>query len=230
MKRDFGRHLYGAAALVYAGIVLHWHSYDGLLLYLIVGVALVGGITIQFRRTAQFGAIVLAVLYFCLSLKQLPGIIKAPGVYNSWGNFFEQFSLCTGALMVYGGRAAQIGRVLFGVCVISFTLEQAFYLKVTADFVPAWVPPGQMFWAIATTLFFALAAIAILSRRQELLAARLLTAMLAVFGLMIWVPAVIKDPSHVNWSENFVNWAITGVAWILADYLAAQPTSLSTRR
>lgn len=113
-----------------------------------------------------------------------------------------------------------IGRILFGICVVSFTLEQAFCLHETADFVPKWMPLGQMFWAIATTVFFALAAIAILSGRQALLASRLLTVMIMGFGFLIWFPALFADPhSHVNWSENFVNLAVAGAAWILADYL-----------
>jgi len=56
-------------------------------------------------------------------------------------------------------RSAQIGYYSFAICIVSFALEQLFYLSETASLVPKWIPPGQMFWAMATTAAFALAAI-----------------------------------------------------------------------
>jgi hypothetical protein len=50
--------------------------------------------------------------------------------------------------------------------VVSFTLEQLAYLSGTAEFVPKWMPPGQMFWAVVTTIAFTLAAVALLSGRS----------------------------------------------------------------
>lgn len=244
MTRDFGRHAYGAAAIVFGALTLYWHDvktwqllqalgnipYRESVIYVAAAAALAGGVAIQWRRTAQLGAVVLGALYLVFAVFWIPRIVWAPLIYNSWGNFFEQFSIFTGALIAYASlasgrspwapRAAGIGRTLFGICVVSFALEQAFYLRATADLVPKWVPPGQMFWAITTTIAFALAAIAILSGRQALLASRFLTAMLLLFGLLVWLPAFFADPrSHFNWSESAETLAIAGVAWILADYL-----------
>ena len=155
-------------------------------------------------------------------------IVAAPKIYNSWGNFFEQFSLLTGAAIVYARLSSawspetvdRIGRILLGVCAASFTLEQAMYLDATAKLVPKWVPPRQMFWAITTTVLFALAAVALLTNRMALLASRLLTMMVVSFGLLVWVPLVLSDPhNHTNWSENAETFAIAGAAWILADLL-----------
>ena len=56
---------------------------------------------------------------------------------------------------------------LFGICVASFTLEQAFYLGNTASLVPKWLPPNQMFWAEATTVAFALAAVGLLTNDRR---------------------------------------------------------------
>jgi hypothetical protein len=77
-----------------------------------------------------------------------------------------------------------------------------------------------MFWAVATTISFALAAVALLTNRIALLAARLLTMMVVSFGLLVWVPLVVSDPhNHADWSENAETFAIAGAAWILADLL-----------
>jgi uncharacterized membrane protein YphA (DoxX/SURF4 family) len=87
-----------------------------------------------------------------------------------------------------------------------------------------------MFWAIVTTIAFAFAAIALLSGRSALLAARSTTAMLIGFGLLVWLPAPFADPHKmINWAGNAQNLAITGAAWIVADFLSQErSTSLAT--
>jgi len=63
----------------------------------------------------------------------VPGIVATPRIYDSWGNFFEQFSLVTGAAIVSARLSSawsretlyRIGRILLGICAASFTLEQA---------------------------------------------------------------------------------------------------------
>ena len=218
-------------------ITLAWHDYNHWhqLRYIVCAAAaaqIFGGAAIQVRRTARTGAAILVAAYLVFALLCVPGIVAAPRIYNSWGNFFEQFSLVTGAAIVYarlslsspsewsGEMLRRIGRILLGICTASFTLEQAFYLNATADFVPKWIPPSQMFWALTTTVLFALAAVALLANRMALLAARLLTVMVASFGLLVWVPLVLSDPhNHTNWSENAETFAIAGAVWILADLL-----------
>ena len=216
-------------------ITLAWQDYNGwhlprYIVYPAAAAEIFGGAAIQFRRTAKTGAVALGAVYLVFALACVPGIVAKPRIYNSWGNFFEQFSLVTGAAIVYARLSSawssetlnRIGRILLGVCAASFTLEQAIYLHATASLVPKWLPPSQMFWAVATTVAFALAAVALLTNRMALLAARLLTMMLVSFGLLVWVPLVISDPhSHTNWSENAETFGIAGAAWILADLLGA---------
>ena len=214
-------------------ITLAWHDYNGwhlprYIVYPSAAAEILGGAAIQFRRTAKTGAAVLRAVYLLFALRCVPPIVATPRIYNSWGNFFEQFSLFTGAAIVYaclssawsGVRLHRIGRILLGICAASFTLEQAFYLDATAKLVPKWVPPTQMFWAVTTTVLFALAAVALLTNRMALLATRLLTMMLVIFGVLVWVPLLLSDPhNHTNWGENAETFAIAGAAWILADLL-----------
>ncbi len=214
-------------------ITLAWHDYNDVhqlryIVYAAAAAQIFGGAVIQVPRIAKTGASVLGAAYFVFALLCLPQIVAAPQIYNSWGNFFEQFSLLTGAAIVYARLSSawspetlhRIGRILLGICVASFTLEQAIYLSATANLVPKWVPPSQMFWAVTTTVLFALAAVALLANRMALPAARLLTVMVVSFGLLVWVPLVLSDPhNHTNWSENAETFAIAGAAWILADLL-----------
>ena len=228
---NLGRHLFGVAAVAFGFITLAWHNYNGwqqprYLVYAAAAALIFGGAAIQVHRTAKMGAVALTAVYLLFALLCVPGIVAKPQIYNSWGNFFEQFSLVVGAAIVYGRLSSRwsrealerIGRTLLGTCVTSFTLEQAFYLHATASLVPKWIPLSQMFWAVATTVAFALAAVALLANRMALLATRLLTLMLALFGLLVWVPLLLSDPrSHANWSETAETFAIAGTVWILAS-------------
>jgi hypothetical protein len=230
---NLGRHVFGVASLAFGLITLAWHDYNDwhplrTIVYAAAAALIFGGAAIQFRRATKPGAALLSAVYLAFALQCVPRIVAAPQIYNSWGNFFEQFSLVAGAAIVYARWSSawspetlnRIGRILLGICTASFTLEQAFYLHATANLVPKWIPPGQMFWALTTTIFFALAAVALLTNRMALLATRLLTMMLALFGLLMWIPLLLSDPrSHANWSETVETFAIAGAAWILADLL-----------
>jgi hypothetical protein len=230
---NLGSHVFGVAAVAFGLITLVWHDYNGwhqprYLVYAAAAALIFGGAAMQFLRSAKTGAAVLGAVYLVFALQCVPGIVAAPRIYNSWGNFFEQFSLVAGAALVYARWSSawsretlnRIGRILLGICAASFTLEQAFYLRATATLVPKWLPLGQMFWAVTTTVLFALAAVALLTNRMALLATRLLTLMLAIFGLLVWVPLLLAAPrNHTNWSETTETFAIAGTAWILADLL-----------
>jgi uncharacterized membrane protein YphA (DoxX/SURF4 family) len=247
-----GRHAYGLAAVAFGIITVVWHDFNNwqqiralgnvphreILVYIVAAIEIIAGVAIQWPRTARAGAFALGSIYLIFALLWVPRIAAEPRVFDGWGNFFEQFSLVSGALIVYASlspgdaerpaMAARIGYIFFGICVVSFTAEQLVYLSGTAAFVPKWIPPGQVFWAITTTIAFALAAIALLSGRSALLASRLLTVMLIGFGLLVWLPAPFADPHKmINWAGNAQNLAITGAAWIVADFLS-QKRSTST--
>ena len=213
-------------------------------LYIAAAIQLFGGLAVQWAPARRVGAFSLGSIYFIFALLSVPAIVAKPLVYNNWGSFFEHFSLVSGALIVFGATGpnsregapracperltegkesnglARIGYVSFGICVVSFALEQLAYLSATASLVPRWIPPGQMFWAVTTTIAFVLAAIAMLFGRADLLVSRLLTVMLIGFALLVWLPIVISQPHTLfNWTESAETLAIAGVAWIVADFV-----------
>jgi uncharacterized membrane protein YphA (DoxX/SURF4 family) len=244
MKHSLGRCVYGASAISFGICALafrdigNWHQLKAvqslphleILTYIVAAIEILGGVAVLWTRTVRAGAIALGIVFFAFTLLTVPLIVAQPLVYNSYGNFLEQFSLVSGALILYAcsgpvapvraSTLAQFGYYSFGICVLSFALEQLFYLDATAGFVPKWIPPGQMFWAIATTVAFALAAIALITGIKARLASQLNTAMLVGFGLLVWLPALIAEPHSLgNWSEGLETLGIAGSAWIVADYL-----------
>ena len=114
----------------------------------------------------------LGVVYLGFTLACVPQIVAEPKIYNSWGNFFEQFSLMTGP----GDRFCACGvtmvsananpaRLHFRGHLHRFFCSRAGVLSSnTASLVPKWLPPTQIFWAVITTVLFALAALALLYR------------------------------------------------------------------
>ncbi len=250
MGGDVGRHVFGAAALAFGVVALVRHDFDtwqqlhslwqtplGATVACVAAIAqIAGGAAMQWRRTARPAAVALGAVYLFFALRWVPRILSSPQSYDGWGNVCEQLSLVAGVIVVFAWASplssrqsllAQTGRYLFGVCVISFTLEQLVYLDATASFVPKWIPPGQMFWAVATTVAMALAAVAILSGYQALLASRLLTLMMVGFGLLLWLPRLVSNPHDpMNWGGNAQNLLITGASWIVTDFLVRRAAPL----
>jgi len=233
-----GRYVFGAAALSLgiAGLVLNdqlisdWQLPGASAFIVVTSVAqIVGGAAILFPKTIELGAIILGIVYLVFSLTFVPDVVAQPGVYASWGNVFYQLALVVGAVVAYAlgspsrPKVTNLCRgavILFGVCNISFAIEQVEFLARTVSLVPAWIPPNGTFWTIATTIAFGLGGIALVVRCQSLLASQLLALMLGVFGVAIWVPTLIAQPkTHENWSEGIETFAIAGVALLVADLL-----------
>jgi uncharacterized membrane protein YphA (DoxX/SURF4 family) len=254
----FGRHVFGLAAILFGIFTLSWRDFNvweqirplgnvphrEILACVAGAVELLGGLAIQWRKTARVGAVALGGIFLIFALLWIPRGLAKPLAWDPWGNFFEQFSQVAGALIVYASfdrrhslQAATITRfayIAFGICVFAFFFGQ-FPATCKCDvrgLIPAWLPPGKMFWAVATTLAFPLASIALLSGRMALLASRLLTAMIMGFGVLVWLPAPFMHPfadQHINWAGNAENLAIGGAAWIVADLLSRKREAAKAR-
>ena len=238
MKIRVGHNVFGLAAIVYGIVILVWHQIDAFgnlthpaILIYGVGVAeFLGGLALQWPRTMRLGAQAVGAVFSIFALYWIVQIVRTPLVFDPWGIFGEQFSIALGGVLIFAStmpadpqRAAMITKAAytgFGICVVTFALYQLSELTYTAGLVPKWIPPSQMFWAVATTVLFALAAVALLSGRLALLAAQLLTAMLVLFGILVWLPAIFANPRKMsNWQEFAANLAIAASSWIVADFL-----------
>ncbi|MBV8477264.1 MAG: hypothetical protein JO249_22405 [Acidobacteria bacterium] len=241
MKTRYGKIFFGASAVLFGLIALMWHDPDtwqnlheiwrlpfgGIIGECLMGAQIAAGIAMQCPRITRLASIVLSIVYLCFSLACVPATIAASNRYDRYGgSFFLFFSLLCGAIALYAStepdaaRALVLGRLArlgLGICVVSFTLGQLLLPRETASLVPKWIPPNQMFWAILTTIAFALAAIAILINRKVRLATGLMTLMLALFGGLVWAPRIVAQPqTHFIWSEFALTFLITGAAWMVA--------------
>ncbi|HEY2475975.1 MAG TPA: hypothetical protein VGI19_14390 [Candidatus Cybelea sp.] len=237
----YGRLIFGASAVLFGVIALIWHDPDtwqsmhrilSLPFGTIVGgllmiAQILGGIGLVYSPTTRVASIVLGVVYALFAVACIPGIVAHPKVFGEYDGFFEQFALVSGALAAYAATEANAARALLfgragrmglGISTVAFTLAQIIYFQITVGLVPKWIPPNQTFWAILTTIAFALAAAAMLVNRRARLAMRLMTLMLALFGALVWIPLLVAHPEqHANWSEFALNFLITGAAGTVAE-------------
>lgn len=233
--------IYGLAAIAVGGVGLIWGDFLSVwqpvpkslpgrtaLAYAVAVIFLVAGIALQCRRSAAAGALALTLLYVLgVVALHVPSIIAHPTVFQAWSGTAEQMALVAGGLVACAfcmqiapqsaDRAVRAAQIIFGICLILFGLAHIFYLKATADFVPAWIPPGQVFWAYATAAGHIAAGLAIISGVAARIAAVLLTAMFVVFGILVHAPLIFADPhAHFNWAANAMNTALIGAAWLIA--------------
>jgi uncharacterized membrane protein YphA (DoxX/SURF4 family) len=201
--------------------------------YAVAVFPLLAGLAMQWQRTTFLGAVALLVPY-CLAIIffDVPRGVAHPAVFLAWYGVLENLALAAGALIICtfyarfepatAERLAKIARVIFGVCLIYFGLAHHIALANTVSMVPAWLPPGQTFWAYATAAGHVAAGIAIISGIYARLAAMLLTAMFIVFAILVHAPTVITNPhNHFAWGENAVNFALIGSAWVVAASIPA---------
>ena len=191
------------------------------------------GAAIEWRRTSACAAAALASYYVLFVVILMNGrvVLAHYAEYAGYSGGAEQLAVAAGGLIIYAGsakidrvraaRLIRIGQLAFGVCALLFGGAHFFYMSETAPLVPKWLPPTQEFWGYATGVGHIAAGVAILCGVQARLAAILLTAMYASFTPLVHVPLLMADPhSHGNWSENALNLALTGAAWVVADSLA----------
>jgi uncharacterized membrane protein len=193
------------------------------------------GAAIQWRRTVAWGAAALTAYYALVVVVLMNGrvLIARYAEYVTYEGLAEEVAITAGALIVYAAtagidpaRAARLTRLAqraFGVCALVFGGAHFVLMNFTAPLVPKWLPPSQEFWAYATGIGHIAAGVAILTGVRARLATILLTIMYASFTLLIHLPMLFADASsRMNWTENAVNLALIGVAWVVADSLALE--------
>jgi uncharacterized membrane protein YphA (DoxX/SURF4 family) len=241
----FAWRVYGLGVMGLALVCLTWGDFDlgqpvpkgfpdrTLFAYAAAMFMLVGGAAVEWRRSAAWGGAALCAYYAIIVVILMYGhvVLAHYTEFGSYSGAAEQLAIAAAGLIIYAANAridvalaarlTRLGQLAFGVCALLFGGAHFFYMNLTVPLVPKWLPPSQEFWAYATGIGHIAAGIAILTGVQARLAAILLTAMFAAFTPLVHVPMLLADPaSRMNWSENVLNIALTGAAWVVADSLA----------
>jgi uncharacterized membrane protein YphA (DoxX/SURF4 family) len=240
-----GWRVYGLGVMALAIVALAWGDFDlgqplpkdfpdrTALAYVAAAFMLVAGATVEWRRTAAWGAAALTAYYALIVVILMNGRVALAhyAEFGSYSGAAEQLAIAAGGLIVYAATAkidaaraaglTRLGQLTFAICALLFGGAHFFYMNLTTPLVPKWLPPSPAFWAYATGIGHIAAGIAILTGVQARLAAILLTAMYAAFTVLVHGPMLLADQSsRLIWSENALNIALIGVAWVVADSLA----------
>ena len=244
----FGWRVWGLGVMALGLVSLAWGDFDPgqpvpkafpdrtALAYAVAAFMLVAGAAAEWRRTTAWAAAALTAYYALIVVVLMNGrvALRHYAEYGAYSGGAEQLAIAAAGLIVFAANAridpglatrlTRLGQMTFGVCALLFGGAHFFYMDLTAPLVPKWLPPSPEFWAYATGVGHIAAGVAILTGVQARLAAFLLTAMYAAFTPLVHLPMLLADPSsHTNWSENALNLALTGAAWVVADSLAAAP-------
>jgi uncharacterized membrane protein len=195
------------------------------LAYVAAVIMVLGGLGLQFDRTAVAGAWVLTAYYWVVSVVLFQGAIwvKHFAEFGMYEDLAEEVAIATGLLVVlavlmkWDKRMVRLGQVLLGLCAVVFGIAHFVYMNMTAPLVPKWMVPGQVFWGYATGVCFVAAGLALVSGFKARLAAGCMAAMIGVFFLVVHVPMVIKAHSLFNWTEAAINLSVLGAAWVVGE-------------
>jgi uncharacterized membrane protein YphA (DoxX/SURF4 family) len=241
----FGWRAYGLGVMALGMVCLAWGNFDPgqpvpkdfpdrtALAYAAAVFMLVAGAAVEWRRTVAWGAAALTGYYAFVVVILMGGrvVLAHYAEFGAYSGVAEQLAIAAGGLIVYATNAkidaalvvrlTRVGQLAFGVCALLFGGAHFFYMNLTAPMVPKWLPPTQEFWGYATGVAHIAAGVAILTGVQARLAAILLTVMFASFTPLVHLPMLLANPSsYMNWTENALNLALMGAAWVVADSLA----------
>jgi uncharacterized membrane protein YphA (DoxX/SURF4 family) len=204
-----------------------------------------------FSRTALASLFAIGAYLAMWAVTGVSPILTKPLSIGSWYGFCEASTMLAGAwilgstlrwesaglqIPIAGKRAVRAAQVLFGLTCIFYGWSHFAYADYTAGMVPAWLPNGLGF-AYLTGFGHIAAGIGIAMGILPRLAATLEALMMSLFGLLVWVPSFLAQPTpkwagtpQNQFSELLVNLLLAAAAWIVADSLRHRPWGFASRK
>ena len=239
----------GILALVYGDFALVWQPVAPwipgrtVLAYGSGLIMLFGGVGLLLSATSAWSVRILFPYLIVWLLLKVPALLVAPQMEAVWLGFGELAVLMTGGWVLFaelaglrqgspltfaaGEKGVHLARMLCAVSLIPIGLSHLVYVKETAELVPAWLP-YRVGWAYLTGAGQIACGLGVLFSILPRLAARAEAAMVSLFTLLVWGPAILAAPkTRLPWTAFFISWAIASSAWIIAQNIApkqpAQP-------
>jgi uncharacterized membrane protein len=239
----------GILALVYGDFALVWQPVpDGvpgrmILAYASGVIMLAGGVGLLIEATATWSVRILFPYLIVWALLKAPALFAAPKMEAVWLGFGEIAVLMSGGWVLFAKMAdlpdrsslkmltseksVRIAQIFFAVWLIPIGLSHIVYVQATADFVPAWLP-YRAGWAYLTGAGHIAAGLGVLFSVFPRVAAMAEAAMIGVFTLLVWGPAIAAAPhTRLPWTAFFISWAIAAAAWVVAQSIKPKSAKLN---
>jgi uncharacterized membrane protein len=232
----------GILALIFGDFALVWQPVAPwipgrtILAYASGVIMLLGGIGLLFARTAGWSIRILFPYLVLWTLLKVPALVVAPRMEAVWLGMGELTVLLAGGWTLFAvlsglregsvvafasaERGMRIARYIFAVSLIPIGLSHIVYVKETADLVPAWLP-YRAGWAYLTGAGQMACGLGVLLLVLPRIAAFTEAAMLSLFTLLVWLPAIVTTPkARLPWTAFFISWAIAAAAWVVASNMS----------
>jgi uncharacterized membrane protein len=207
------------------------------------GILMVGtGAGLLFDRSARVSIRILLPFLLLWTLSRVPVAVLDPGREISWFAIGEIAVLAAGAIVLFArlgdlragsklqvavsAHGLRIAYILFGLSLPTYGLSHFFeFAARTVSLVPPWLP-YRTAWADLMGAAQIAAGLGVLFSIYPRLAAAGEAAMLSMFTLLVWVPAVITKPEvQSNWAEFLFTFALAGAAWVVAESIPRKALS-----
>ncbi len=245
-EKTFGWRVYGLGIIALAICCLIWGDFHGgqpvpktfparaALAYAVATFMLISGIALEWCKTTLWAAAALTAYYglIVVLVMNVRLVLRNLEVYGAYDSMAEEIAITAGAFIIWASlanldaaksaRYIRIAQIVFGVCAIFFGGAHFVYMDLTAPLIPKWLPPSQLFWGYATGVFHIAGGLAIIMNIRARLAATLLAVMYAIFTLVALPPGLLVKSTFFGWTEIATSVILVGVAWIVADSLAAR--------
>src|SRR5882762_9204540 len=234
----------GILALVYGDFALVWQPVAPwipgrtVLAYASGLIMLFGGVGLLLRATAAWAARILFPYLIVWLLLKVPALVVAPKIESVWLGVGEIAVLLTGGWVLFarlagmqkessiaGENGVRLARILFAVSLLPIGLSHIVYVKETAALVPAWLP-YRVGWAYLTGAGQMASGLGVLFSVLPRIAAGAEAAMISLFTLLVWAPAIAAAPkTRLPWTAFFISWAIASAAWVVAQNVAPKQST-----
>lgn len=233
----------GILALIYGDFALVWQPVAAwvpgrtALAYASGILMLASGAGLLFKPTASWSVRILFPYLILWALLKVPALVAAPQIEGVWLGFGELAVLLSGGWVLFARMAAlkkgsklafaagdsgvRMARILFALWLLPIGLSHFVYLKETVNLVPAWLP-FRTGWAWLTGAGHIACGLAVLFSIIPRVAATAEAAMIGVFTLLVWGPAILTSPQpRFAWTAFFISWVIAAAAAVVASNLPA---------
>jgi uncharacterized membrane protein len=245
-EKAFGWRVYGLGIIALAVICLIWGDFHGgqpvpktfpartTLAYVVAIFMFVSGVALEWRKTTLWAAAALTAYYavIVVLVMNVRLILRNLDIYGAYDSMAEEAAIAAGAFIIWASlanldaaksaRFIRIAQIVFGICAIFFGGAHFVYMDLTAPLIPKWLPPNQLFWGYATGVFHIAGGLAIVMNIRARLAASLLAVMYAIFTVVALPPGLFARSTFFGWTEIATSVILVGVAWVVADSLAAK--------
>ena len=212
--------------------VAAWFPGRTTLAYAAGALMLICGAGLMFRATSTWAVRILFPYLIVWQLLKLPSLFVAPKLEAVYLGFGELAVLLAGGWTLFaqlgdvrvswlawatGERGVRIARYYFAVWIIPIGLSHLIYAKMTADYVPAWLP-YRVGWAYLTGAGQIASGLGVLFGVLPRVAAWAEAGQITVYTLLVWLPAIFVAPrERLPWTALWISWTIGAAAWVVAQ-------------